>query len=68
MIAFLDEPATRYIAAPNPSERTAQLRGDHHHDHPGEYTRPLPLIGQAVGQAQASLTRLLTGVLAGIGD
>jgi hypothetical protein len=33
----------------------------------GENTRPLPLIGQAVGQAQASLTRLLTGVLAGTG-
>ena len=33
----------------------------------GEDARPLPLIGQAVGQAQASLTRLLTGVLAGTG-
>jgi len=33
----------------------------------GENTRPLPLIGQAVGQAQASLTRLLTGILAGTG-
>jgi len=31
----------------------------------GEGTRPL--IGQAVGQAQASLTRLLTGILAGTG-
>jgi hypothetical protein len=30
-------------------------------------TRPLPLIGQSVGQAQASLTRLLTGILAGSG-
>jgi hypothetical protein len=30
----------------------------------GESTRRLPLIGQAVGQAQASLTRLLTGILA----
>ncbi len=30
----------------------------------GENARPLPLIGQAVGQAQASLTRLLTGILA----
>ena len=28
----------------------------------GEHARPLPLIGQAVGQAQASLTRLLTGI------
>jgi hypothetical protein len=33
----------------------------------GEDTRPLPLIGQAVGQAQASLTRLLTGILAASG-
>jgi DNA-binding MarR family transcriptional regulator len=32
-----------------------------------ENTRPLPLIGQSVGQAQASLTRLLTGILAGTG-
>jgi hypothetical protein len=30
----------------------------------GEGARSLPLIGQAVGQAQASLTRLLTGILA----
>jgi hypothetical protein len=30
----------------------------------GENARRLPLIGQAVGQAQASLTRLLTGILA----
>lgn len=29
-----------------------------------EDTRPLPLIGQSVGQAQASLARLLTGILA----
>lgn len=28
-----------------------------------ENARPVPLIGQAVGQAQASLTRLLTGIL-----
>src|ERR1700751_4227384 len=33
----------------------------------GEGARPLPLIGQAVGQAQASLTRLLTGILAETG-
>ena len=33
----------------------------------GENARPLPLIGQALGQAQASLTRLLTGILAGSG-
>ena len=30
----------------------------------GESARRLPLIGQAVGQAQASLTRFLTGILA----
>ena len=30
----------------------------------GEKTRPLPLIGQSVGQAQATLARLLTGILA----
>jgi len=28
----------------------------------GESARPRPLIGQVVGQAQASLTRLLTGI------
>ena len=33
----------------------------------GEDARPLPLIGQAVGQAQASLARLLTGILARTG-
>jgi hypothetical protein len=33
----------------------------------GENTRPLPLIGQSVGQAEASLTRLLAGILAGSG-
>jgi DNA-binding MarR family transcriptional regulator len=32
-----------------------------------ESARPVPLIGQAVGQAQASLTRLLTGILAETG-
>jgi hypothetical protein len=30
----------------------------------GENARPLPLIGQSVGQAQAALSRLLTGILA----
>ena len=30
----------------------------------GENARPLPLIGQSVGQAQATLTRLLDGILA----
>lgn len=34
----------------------------------GDGARPLPLIGQAVGQAQASLTRLLTGILAAAGQ
>jgi DNA-binding MarR family transcriptional regulator len=32
-----------------------------------ESARRIPLIGQAVGQAQASLTRLLTGILAETG-
>jgi len=32
-----------------------------------ESARPAPLIGPAVGQAQASLTRLLTGILAETG-
>jgi len=32
-----------------------------------ENARPLPLIGQSVGQAQATLTRLLGGILAGTG-
>ena len=30
----------------------------------GENARPLPLIGQSAGQAQAALSRLLTGILA----
>jgi len=29
-----------------------------------ESTRPIPLIGQAVGQAQASLAKILLGILA----
>ena len=29
-----------------------------------ESTRPVPFIGQAVGQAQASLARILLGILA----
>src|ERR1700755_2962153 len=33
----------------------------------GKTARPLPLLGQAVGQTQASLTRLLTGNLARTG-
>ena len=33
----------------------------------GETARRLPLLGQTVGQAQASLTKLLTGILAGTG-
>jgi hypothetical protein len=32
-----------------------------------ENVRPLPLIGQSVGQAQATLHRLLNGILAGSG-
>src|SRR3954451_14101559 len=48
------------------SERTT-TRGSITMTITGENTRPLPLIGQSVGQAQASLTRLLTGILAGSG-
>lgn len=48
------------------SERTT-TRGSITMTITAENTRPLPLIGQSVGQAQASLTRLLTGILAGSG-
>jgi hypothetical protein len=34
----------------------------------GASARRLPLIGQAVGQAQASLARFLTGILAESGE
>ena len=68
MIAFLSmsEPVTP--PARISSERTTSTHeGIITMTTTGEDTRPLPLIGQAVGQAQASLTRLLTGILAGSG-
>jgi hypothetical protein len=68
MIAFLSmsEPVTP--PARISSERTTSTyEGIITMTTTGEDTRPLPLIGQAVGQAQASLTRLLTGILAGSG-
>src|SRR5436305_1248183 len=43
------------------SERTT-TRGSITMTITAENTRPLPLIGQSVGQAQAALTRLLTGI------
>jgi hypothetical protein len=49
------------------SEREPTTRGSITMTITQENSRPLPLIGQAVGQAQASLTRLLTGILAGSG-
>src|SRR6266702_2976760 len=68
MIAFLS-----ISEAVTPSARISSERTTSTHEGiitmttTGEDTRPLPLIGQAVGQAQASLTRLLTGILAGSG-
>jgi hypothetical protein len=64
-------------SARRPDAVTAQARPPSrgraiHHHYEGiitmtstqENTRPVPLIGPAVGQAEASLTRLLTGILA----
>src|SRR5438034_9831675 len=68
MIAFLS-----ISEAVTPSARISSERTTSTHEGiitmitTGEDTRPLPLIGQAVGQAQASLTRLLTGILARTG-
>src|SRR2546421_1453978 len=68
MIAFLS-----ISEAVTPSARISSERTTSTHEGiitmttTGEDARPLPLIGQAVGQAQASLTRLLTGILAGTG-
>ena len=70
MIVFLDVIRLDTVTAPmrTPSQRPVNnYEGIIVMTTTGENTRPLPLIGQAVGQAQASLTRLLTGVLAGTG-
>ena len=68
MIAFLSISEAVTPPAPISSERTTNTyEGIITMTTTGEDTRPLPLIGQAVGQAQASLTRLLTGILAGSG-
>ena len=67
MIAFLDVIRLDTVTTPmgNPSQRPVNnYEGIIVMTTTGENTRPLPLIGQAVGQAQASLTRLLTGILA----
>ena len=68
MIAFLSISEAVTPPAPISSERTTNTyEGIITMTTTGEDTRPLPLIGQAVGQAQASLTRLLTGILARTG-
>ena len=68
MIAFLSMSEAVTPPARISSERTTSTyEGIITMTTTGEDTRPLPLIGQAVGQAQASLTRLLTGILAGSG-
>jgi hypothetical protein len=70
MIAFLDVIRLDTVTAParTPSQSPVNnYEGIIVMTTTGEDTRPLPLIGQAVGQAQASLTRLLTGILAGRG-
>jgi hypothetical protein len=70
MIAFLDVIRPDAVTAPAriPSQSPVNnYEGIIIMTTTGEDARPLPLIGQAVGQAQASLTRLLTGILAGSG-
>jgi hypothetical protein len=70
MIAFLDVIRLDTVTAParTPSQSPVNnYEGIIVMTTTGEDARPLPLIGQAVGQAQASLTRLLTGILAGMG-
>src|SRR5712675_3392353 len=68
MIAFLSMDAAVTPPARTSSESTTNnYEGIITMTTTGEDTRPLPLIGQAVGQAQASLTRLLTGILTGTG-
>src|SRR6266436_7813303 len=70
MIAFLDVIRLDTVTAPTRIPSQSPVNNDEGiitMTTTGEDTRPLPLIGQAVGQAQASLTRLLTGILAGSG-
>src|SRR6187399_44532 len=70
MIAFLDVIGLDTVTAParTPSQSPVNnYEGIIVMTTTGETARPLPLLGQAVGQAQASLTRLLTGILARTG-
>jgi hypothetical protein len=70
MIAFLDVIRLDTVTAPTRISSQSPVNNDEgiiSMTTTGEDTRPLPLIGQAVGQAQASLTRLLAGILAGTG-
>ena len=70
MIAFLDVIRLNTVTAPTRISSQSPVNNDEGiiiMTTTGEDTRPLPLIGQAVGQAQASLTRLLAGILAGTG-
>jgi hypothetical protein len=70
MIAFLDVIRLDTVTAPTRIPSQSPVNNDEGiiiMTTTGEDTRPRPLIGQAVGQAQASLTRLLTGILAGTG-
>jgi hypothetical protein len=68
MIAFLDVIRLDTVTAPTRISSQSPANNDEGiiiMTTTGEDTRPLPLIGQAVGQAQASLTRLLAGILTG---
>ena len=70
MIAFLDVIRLDTVTAPTRIPSQSPVNNDEGiiiMTTTGEDTRPLPLIGQAVGQAQASLSRLLAGILAGTG-
>jgi hypothetical protein len=70
MIAFLDvirlDTVTARVRTPSQSPAN-NYEGIIIMTTTGETAQPLPLLGQAVGQAQASLTKLLTGILAGTG-
>ena len=70
MIAFLDvirlDTVTAQVRTPSQSP-VNNYEGINVMTTTGEDARPLPLIGQAVGQAQASLARLLSVILAGTG-